>query len=94
MASKWKLNEKALMGGLVVIAVLSLGSLIATAINCATSVEISREAPARVAYSYCAQWQSAYKSQTCVRYATGHETRIVKHMRGGMWDYDTYEVAR
>lgn len=26
--------------------------------------------------------------------ATGHEVRIVKHMRGNLWDYDSYEVVR
>lgn len=92
--AKWSKDEKVLVGGIAVIAALALGSLIAMTINMATSEEISREAPAKVGYNYCAQWQAAYKSQTCVRYATGHETRIVKHMRGSMWDYDTYEVVR
>lgn len=92
--SKWKRDEKVLVGGIAVIAALALGSLIAMIINGVTSEEISREAPAKVAFNYCAQWQSAYKSQTCARYATGYETRIVIHKQGSLWNYDTYEVVR
>lgn len=92
--SKWERDEKVLVGGIALIGATALGLLSAMIINCATSEEISREAPAKVAYNYCAQWQSAYKSQSCARYATGYETRIVKHMRGGLWDYDTYEAVR
>ena len=92
--SKWERDEKVLVGGIALIGATALGLLSAMIINMATSEEIGREAPAKVAYSYCAQWQSAYKSQICARCATGYETRIVKHMRGSLWDYDTYEVVR
>lgn len=92
--SKWKRDEKVLVGGLAVIATFALGSLFAMIVNSATAEEIGREAPAPVSFSYCAQWQAAYKSQTCARYAKGTETRIVIHKRGIWWDYDTYEVVR
>ena len=92
--SKWTRDEKVLVGGIAVIAALALGSLTAVIINCATSEEISREAPAKVSYNYCAQWQSAYRSQYCARYATGYETRVVIHKRGIWWDYDTYKVVQ
>ena len=91
--NKWSRDEKVLVGGIALIAILALGSVIAMIINCATAHEIGREAPAKVAYSYCAQWQSAYKSQSCARYATGYETRVVIHKSGIWWNYDTYKVV-
>lgn len=92
--SKWSRDEKVLVGGIALIGATALGLLSAMIINCATSEEINREAPAKVAYSYCAQWQSAYKSKSCARYATGYETRVVIHNRGIWWDYDSYIVVR
>ena len=94
IVSKWRRDEKIAVGVVALISATALGLLSAMVINVATAEEIGREAPAKVAYNYCAQWQSAYKRQTCARYATGYETRIVKHMRGSLWDYDTYEVVR
>jgi hypothetical protein len=90
MMSKWSKDEKVLVGGLCAI----ITTLVLIAVNCATSTEISREAPAATSFSYCAQWTAAYKSQTCIRYAAGTEVRIVKHMDGILFDYDTYEVVR
>ena len=92
--SKWKRDEKDLVGGIAVIAALALGSLTAMIINVASSEEIGREAPAKVAYQHCAQWTNGYKSQYCSRYATGYETRVVIHKRGIWWDYDTYKVVQ
>jgi hypothetical protein len=91
---KWSKDEKTLLGGIALIGVLTIGFFGAVIFNGVTAEEISREAPAKVAYNYCAQWTPGPKSQTCARYATGYETRIVIHKRGSLWDYETYEVVR
>lgn len=90
---KWSRGEKVMLGAAILINGILLGALSAILINYATADEISREAPAKVKYVYCAEYQFASKSQTCVRYATGYETRVVKRMSGWLWDYNGYEVV-
>jgi hypothetical protein len=92
--SKWSKDEKTLLSGIAVIGLLAVGFFGAVIYNGATAEEVGREAPAKVAYNYCAQWTAGQKSQVCARYATGYETRIVIHKRGSLWDYETYEVVR
>lgn len=92
--SKWKRDEKVLVGGLSLIAALCFGALIAATINALCGEEVGRDAPKDFPYSYCAQWQSAYKSQTCVRYGYAIEKRVIIHKHGLWWDYDTYIVVQ
>lgn len=97
---KWSRDEKVLVFMLTLVAVLSLGIVLslgmwaAMKINYAFSEEIGREAPAKVEYVRCAEWQSGYKRQHCVRYVTSYETRAVIHHSGIWWDYDTYIVVQ
>lgn len=87
---RWNTAEKTLVAGLVVlitfIAVVAVNAVFGRATVVGEVYTAS--------YSYCAQWQSAYKSQTCVRYATGHERRQNTRVEGLFWDYDSYTVVR
>ena len=91
---KWSRDEKVLVFMLTLVAVLSFGSLAAMNINRTFSEELGREAPTKVDYLRCVEWQTVYRNRSCARYVTDHETRVVIHMRGIWWDYDTYIVVQ
>ena len=93
--SKWRRDEKVLVGGLAVIAAVAVSFVVALIINVATSEEIGRDGPAPYSYSYCARMSYGPKGMTsCAEYKTGKEIRIAIHKRGIFWDYDTYIVGQ
>jgi hypothetical protein len=63
-------------------------------VNAFSSVVVERGVEYTASYSYCAQWQAAYKSQQCVRYASGTERRVPVKREGILWNYETYEIVR
>ena len=87
---RWNTAEKTLVAGLVTI----ITFIALVTVNCVFGTATVKGEVYTATYSYCAQWQSAYKSQTCVRYATGHELRQNTRVQGLFWDYDSYKVVR
>jgi len=72
-----------------------MGSISYFLINGMIGVEIGREEPKAVSFSYCDQWQGAPNGQrACIRYANGTELGVVKHMSGIFFDFETYEIVR
>ncbi len=88
--TRWTQAEKTLVSMLSAIVLF----IIVVMINAFSSVVVERGTEHTASYSYCAQWQAAYKSQTCVRYATGTERRIPVKREGILWNYESYEVVR
>ena len=87
---RWNTAEKTLVTALV----LLITFLVVVAVNAIFGTATPKGEVYTASYSYCAQWQSAYKSQTCVRYATGHAQRQNTRVQGLFWDYDSYKVVR
>lgn len=88
--NRWNTAEKTLVTGLVAI-ILFIALVTANAVFSRATVTSEVYT---ASYSYCAQWQSAYKSQSCVRYATGYEQRQNTRVEGLFWNYDSYKVVR
>ena len=88
--TRWNTAEKTLVAALVAI----IAFIAVVTVNSVFGTRTAYGEVYTASYSYCAQWQSAYKSQTCVRYATGHERRQNAHVQGLFWDYDSYNVVR
>ena len=87
---KWNQAEKTIVASLTAIILF----IVVVMVNAVFGHATPRGEVYTASYSYCAQWQSAYKSQTCVRYATGHEQRQNTRVQGLFWDYDSYKVVR
>ena len=86
----WNTAEKTLVTALV----LLITFLVVVAVNAVFGTATPKGEVYTYSFSYCAQWTNAYKSQTCVRYATGHEQRQNTRVQGLFWDYDSYKVVR
>ena len=87
---RWNTAEKTLVTALVIL----ITFIAVVAVNAVFGRATVTGPVYTASYSYCAQWQSAYKTQTCVRYATGHEQRQNTRVEGLFWDYDSYTVVR
>lgn len=87
---RWNTAEKTLVAALVAI----ISFIAVVTVNAVFGTATVKGEVYTATYSYCAQWQAAYKSQTCVRYATGKEQRQNTRVEGLFWDYDSYTVVR
>lgn len=87
--SKWTRDEKIFLSGLISIVVV----ITTLMINCVFSSVISSGEVYEYHYTHCVQWQSAYKSQQCVRYVPAKELRRDVQKKGLFWNYQSYEIV-
>lgn len=88
--ARWNTAEKTIVASMAAI----IAFIAVVSVNAVFGTATPQGKVYTASFSYCAQWQSAYKSQTCVRYATGHEQRQNTRVEGLFWNYDSYKVVR
>lgn len=94
MATEWRTDEKLLVAGLSLIAVLCFGTLGAVTYNSMSAEPVSESEPYDYHYTYCSRTTYGVKGQSsCAEYKPAVEKRVDILMRGVWWEYITYRVV-